>query len=82
MYHDPVFGASVAAPDTPSAAAGCALLLANPKTRTVAEIATDQGFWELGRFSVAFRKLFGKSPSVTLRRSADSKSLPLASPVG
>jgi hypothetical protein len=29
----------------------------------------------LGRFSVSFRKLFGESPSVTLRRSADLKSL-------
>ena len=52
--------------------------LANPETRTVAEIATDLGFWELGRFSVAFRKLFRESPSVTLRRSAKVKSMPSA----
>jgi len=48
---------------------------ADPTARTVAEVATAHGFWELGRFSVAFRKLFGESPSVTLRRSADPKSL-------
>jgi AraC-like DNA-binding protein len=46
-----------------------ALVLADPTNRTVAEVATDHGFWELGRFSVAFRKLFGESPSATLRRA-------------
>ena len=59
-----------------------ALVLADPTTRTVAEIATDHGFWELGRFSVAFRKLFGESPSVTLRRPADPKSVPFGFSVG
>jgi AraC-like DNA-binding protein len=59
-----------------------ALVLADPTTRRVAEIATDHGFWELGRFSVAFRKLFGESPSVTLRRSAEAKSMASASPFG
>jgi len=33
--------------------------LADPTTRTVAEIATERGFWECGSlFSVASRKLF------------------------
>jgi transcriptional regulator GlxA family with amidase domain len=36
---------------------------------TVTEIATTFGFVELGRFSVEYRRLFGESPSVTLRRA-------------
>jgi AraC-like DNA-binding protein len=44
-----------------------ALLQADPSKSTVTRIVTDQGFWELGRFSVAYRALFGESPSETLR---------------
>jgi AraC-like DNA-binding protein len=46
-----------------------ALLLADPSRSTVTRIVTDHGFWELGRFSVAYRALFGEAPSETIRRS-------------
>jgi transcriptional regulator GlxA family with amidase domain len=45
-----------------------ALLGADPSKATVTSVVTDHGFWELGRFSVAYRALFGESPSETLRR--------------
>jgi AraC-like DNA-binding protein len=45
-----------------------ALLHSDASTATVTEIATTHGFWELGRFSVGYRGLFGESPSTSLRR--------------
>jgi AraC-like DNA-binding protein len=48
-----------------------ALVSADPLKSTVTRVVTDHGFWELGRFSVAYRNLFGESPSETLRRPAE-----------
>jgi AraC-like DNA-binding protein len=42
---------------------------ADPTKSTITEIATEFGFWELGRFSLEYRRLFGESPSTTLRQA-------------
>lgn len=59
-----------------------ALSLAIEGAATVTSIAMANGFWELGRFSVAYRGLFGETPLATLRRPTDDalasqNSLPL-----
>ncbi len=57
-----------------------ALMRQMPFTATVTQIATDNGFYELGRFSVAYRQLFGETPSDSLRRPADDGHVPLDRP--
>jgi AraC-like DNA-binding protein len=57
-----------------------ALQRADPSKSTVTRIVTDHGFWELGRFSVAYRALFGESPSETLRRPAEQTAIVLNRP--
>jgi AraC-like DNA-binding protein len=46
-----------------------ALLFADPASATVTGVATEFGFWELGRFSVEYRTLFGETPSASLHRT-------------
>ena len=45
-----------------------ALLRSDPSETSVTQIATDQGFWELGHFSVSYRAMFGETPSESLKR--------------
>jgi AraC-like DNA-binding protein len=45
-----------------------ALRRADPSTASVAEVARNHQFLELGRFAVTYRTTFGESPSATLQR--------------
>jgi AraC-like DNA-binding protein len=44
------------------------LLGSCPDETTVTQIGFGLGFWDLGRFAVAYRQLFGERPSETLRK--------------
>ena len=57
-----------------------ALLRSDPSKATVTQIVTDHGFWEFGRFSVAYSALFGESPSRTLRRPVEQPEVCLNRP--
>ena len=56
------------------------LLRAASSTATVTKIATDHEFWELGRFSVNYRAMFGETPLATLRRPPDQRHIILNRP--
>jgi AraC-like DNA-binding protein len=60
-----------------------ALRRADPATASVAEIARNHQFLELGRFAVTYRTIFGEMPSSTLRRkSIKNMNLPKSHSVG
>jgi transcriptional regulator GlxA family with amidase domain len=46
------------------------LLASRSEETNVTAVATAQGFTELGRFAVRYRRMFGESPAESLRRVA------------
>jgi AraC family ethanolamine operon transcriptional activator len=52
-----------------------ALCQATSDQTTVNELALKYGFWHMGRFSRAYKALFGELPSKTIRRRGSSQQL-------
>ena len=53
------------------------LLNAEPDSTSVTKVAIRWGFSELGRFAVEYKRLFGESPSTTLKTPRHALSKPL-----
>lgn len=49
------------------------ILSVDPQPGVIARIAIDNGFWHLGRFSGAYRSLFGERPVDTLRNRDNAR---------